>query len=171
MRKHDSKIATSAAGKAVDAAAVSELADAAWKKGRNKEALALFLKAAQLGEPSAQHNVGYFYDIGIGTKKDFQKARLWYLKAWRTHGQTDTCINIAQLYSARGKTRSAMRWWKEAVRRGDGDAALDLARIYLARTSRRERQRGYSLLRKVLKSRRVTEDAVKAATKLLGAKR
>ena len=127
----------------------------------------MFLEAARLGVPSAQHNVGFFYDVGVGTKKDTRKALQWYLRAWRAHGQTDTCINIAQLYASKRNIRNATLWWNKAIGLGDGDAALDLAKFYLSRKSESDKKRARVLLQKVLRSRHVTGEAVETATKLL----
>jgi TPR repeat protein len=167
MNKRNSKRAVPPKRKQAEALAIFKRANSAWERGQDRRAFTEFLKAARLGDPSAQHNLGYFYDEGIGTKRNFGRALLWYLKAWRAHGQTDTCINIAQLYAARRKVRNAVLWWNKAIRLGDGDAALDLAKFYLARESKADKKRARALLRKVLAARHVTEDALDAATELL----
>lgn len=150
-----------------DASALFQNAHTEWEAGRDKVAFLLYLEAASLGDPSAQHNVGYFYDVGIGTRKDSRKALFWYKKAWRADKQTGTCINIAQLYVSKRNIRSALHWWHKAIDLGDGDAALDLAKFYLDAKDARARMRALSLLRKVKLSRRVTEAALEEADELL----
>jgi TPR repeat protein len=167
MKQRVSRKSTVLEDKRADALDIFRLANSAWESGRYKKAFDLFLEAAELGAPSAQHNVGYFYDVGLGTKKNASKALFWYLRAWRNHGQTDSCINIAQLYASKGKVRNAVSWWTKAIRLGDADAALDLAKFYLTRKSERERKRAVALLQKVLVSRQVTEDSVEEASMLL----
>jgi TPR repeat protein len=141
-------------------------ANAKWEKKQNKVALELFLQAAQLGNASAQHNVGYFYDEGIGTKKNHGRALAWYKKAWRSDRQTGTCINIAKLYESNGQERLAVAWWKKAVARRDGDAALDLAKYYLQSGGMRDVRKAEALL-KLVGTTRATEAARREATKLL----
>jgi len=141
-------------------------ANAKWEKRQNKVALELFLQAAQLGNASAQHNVGYFYDEGIGTKKNYGRALSWYKRAWRNDHQTGTCINIAKLYESNGQANLAVAWWKKAVARKDGDAALDLAKHYLQSGGTREVRKAAALL-KLVGTTRATEAARREATKLL----
>ena len=155
----------------VDTVAIFKRADFEWEKGQKKKALALFLQAALLGNPSAQHNVGYFYDVGVGTKPDSKKALYWYKKAWRGNGQTDSCINIAHLYASRKNSRNAVLWWYKAIKQGDGDAALDLAKFYLGKGGKRNKAKALALLRKVGATRHVLEDSVKEAARILKAEK
>jgi uncharacterized protein len=141
-------------------------ANALWENRRNKEALQLFTRAAQLGSASAKHNVGYFYDEGIGTKKDFSRALSWYKKAWRSDRQSGTCINIAKLYESRKQPRLAIAWLSKAVGQNDGDAALELAKLYLQRKDRRQIGKAEVLLKSVAKGRS-TLDARRQALKML----
>lgn len=141
-------------------------ANAKWEKKQNKAALELFLRAAQLGNASAQHNVGYFYDEGIGTRKNYDRALSWYKKAWRNDRQSGTCINIAKLYESNGHARLAVAWWKKAVAKKDGDAALDLAKHYLRKGGKRDARKAEALLR-VVGTGRTTEAARREATRLL----
>lgn len=143
------------------------LADEKWEEGDKKPAFLLFLKAAKLGEASAQHNVGLFYDIGEGVKKDKDKALYWYKKAWKNDHQTSSCINIALLYLANGQRERAIFWWKKAVNAGDGDAALDLAKLYLKSKNFKRLTVVKNLLMQTCNSKNVTEDAVEEAKALL----
>jgi TPR repeat protein len=141
-------------------------ANETWESGRNKAALELFLRAAQLGSASAQHNVGYFYDEGIGTKRNLALALSWYRKAWRNDHQSGTCINIAKLYESKNQMRLAIVWWKKAVAENDGDAALGLAKFYLQRGKARDSQKAEALL-KLVGAARATGDARQEAAKFL----
>jgi TPR repeat protein len=152
---------------AIDAVDLFKRADAEWESGHNKKAFDLFLKAALHGESSAQHNVGYFYDVGIGTKKNIKKALFWYKKAWRNDRQTGTCINIAKLYVARKNFRVAMGWWNKAIKKGDGDAALELAKFYLGKKNRRDQNKAVALLKKARKFSRISETAAEEISEIL----
>lgn len=143
------------------------LASEKWEEGNKKSAFLLFLKAAKLGEASAQHNVGLFYDIGEGIKKDKDKALYWYKKAWEGDHQTSSCINIALLYLGNGQRERAIFWWKKAVTAGDGDAALDLAKLYLKSKNFRRLTVVKNLLKQTCNSKHVSEEAVEEAKALL----
>ena len=137
------------------------------EKGSKETAFELFLKAAQLGEAAAQHNVGYLYDEGVGIGKDLQKALYWYKKAWRNSRQTDTCMNIAQLYASLENNRRVIYWLSVAVDRGDGDAALDLAKFYLNRDRKGDKEKAIELLKRVGKTTHVTEAAIEESWMIL----
>lgn len=131
---------------------------ALWEKNKNRGAFRLFLREAHGGNSTAQHNVGFCFDVGRGTKRNFRQAIFWYKRAWRGDRQTSTCSNIARLYSEEGLHRNARRWWEKAVNLGDGDAALDYAK-YLVTRRRVSADRIRDLLRSVIKSKNVTEAA------------
>ena len=52
-----------------------------WEAGKLRSAFRLMLSAAKLGDPAAMSNLGYFYDRGIGVKKNRAAAMSWYRKA------------------------------------------------------------------------------------------
>jgi len=45
------------------------------------KAISLWLPLAEAGLADAQANIAWIYQQGLGTKRDFQQAKLWYLKA------------------------------------------------------------------------------------------
>ncbi|THH03459.1 hypothetical protein EW145_g6235 [Phellinidium pouzarii] len=53
-------------------------------------------KAARKGLPSAEFAMGYYWEVGIGTPKDVQKAMEWYEKA-SAHGSNDAKQRITAL--------------------------------------------------------------------------
>lgn len=142
-------------------------ANAEWEKGNNEIAFELFLKAATLGESAAQHNIGYFYEVGEGVAKDINKALYWYKKAWRADGQTDTCMNIAQLYASAGNSKRAVFWWSKAVSKNDGDAALELAKFYLSRNKRGDKNKAFSLLTRIKQFEYISESGAEEANALM----
>ena len=54
-----------------------------WESGKHRSAFRLVLSAAQLGDPGAMMGLGYYYDMGIGVKKNRAAAIKWYKKADR----------------------------------------------------------------------------------------
>lgn len=39
-------------------------------------------KAAKRGLPSAEFALGYYFEIGIGGRKDIELSKSWYTKVW-----------------------------------------------------------------------------------------
>lgn len=103
----------------------------AWEDKHHQKAFQLFLTAANEGNAVAQHNLGFFYDTGLGIPKDARKALIWYKRAWKTQGGYDSCTNIAKVYSELGRHRTALRWWHRAVRTKNASAALEFAKYLL----------------------------------------
>lgn len=50
---------------------------AQWERGKLQSAFRLFLAAAKAGDEGAQINLGYFYDVGIGVKRNRGAALYW----------------------------------------------------------------------------------------------
>ncbi|WP_436862107.1 tetratricopeptide repeat protein [Acinetobacter haemolyticus] len=46
-----------------------------------KKHLSFLKKAAELGNPEAQYNLGVFFEQGVYVKKDKKQAEYWYEKA------------------------------------------------------------------------------------------
>lgn len=53
-------------------------------------------KAARKGLPSAEFALGYYYELGIGGRKDIELSRRWYAKA-AEHGNSDAKDRLAAL--------------------------------------------------------------------------
>lgn len=150
----------------MDCLRLFEKASKAWEEGEVKKAFDLFNKAAIAGDPSSQHNLGYFYDIGIGRNKDRIKAMYWYKKAAK-NGEVHSCLNIAEIYKKEENLRRAIFWLSKAVNFGDGDAALELAKLYLEKGTKGAEKKAHELLRLVLKSISSTPDSINEAKNLL----
>jgi TPR repeat protein len=102
-----------------------------WDRGKLRSAFRLFLSGAKHGDPSAQHNLGYFYDVGIGVKPNREAALYWYKRAFR-HGYRTAASNIGTIFRDEKNMRQALSWFQRAIRLGDADANLEIAMIYLA---------------------------------------
>ena len=115
-------------------------ANAAWDKGDLRQAFALFMQAAKLGDVSCQLDLGYFFDQGLSVKKDKKKALEWYRRAYR-QGDAGAANNIATVYRDLGDTRKMLWWFRRAAAMGDLDVLLDLDTLQ-RRPSGRLRRRG-----------------------------
>jgi TPR repeat protein len=113
-------------------------ADEEWSLGRLKRAFRLFLAAAKAGNVSAFGVVAQFYDHGYGVKTNQTAALYWYRRAYR-YGDFVAANNMACIWRDRGKLSRAIWWLKRAVKLGNGDANLNIAKIYLrgARNSKK----------------------------------
>jgi TPR repeat protein len=143
-----------------------EQASLEWDQGNKKKAFELFGKAAQQGDPSAQHNLGYFYDEGFGVEKNTQQALYWYKKAAK-NGEICSCSNIAEIYRLAGNIQKAKIWLLKAVAQGDGDAALEMAKLYINIKGMDNLTKAFEYLNMVTRSNRVTEASIEEAHLLL----
>lgn len=138
-----------------------------WEKGRLRSAYRLFLAGAKAGDPGAQANLGYFFDIGIGMKPSRRRALYWYRRAFK-QGYSAGATNIGTIYRDKGELRKALMWFQRAVKLGDADANLEIAKIYL-REKKVFRKAIPYLLRtiKAASGTEVTEDSRQEARRLL----
>jgi TPR repeat protein len=108
-----------------------EQAYQAWDDGKLEIAFKLFREAAAQGDRSSILNLGYCYDLGIGTRKNPKKAMYWYKKAALEYSDLSAYKNIALCYAASGNFGEAKRWFSDALQKGDKSAALGLAKLGL----------------------------------------
>lgn len=134
------------------------------ERGRIKQAFLLFLEVAKEGDSSAQLNVGYFYDTGQGVSRSRTLAVYWYRRAVR-QGEAAAANNIGTIYRDEGRLRLAIRWFGKAANMGDGDALLEMAKLYMGPLE--EPTRARRLLARVLASKRATLDSQEQAERLL----
>ena len=101
-----------------------------WRKRRLHAAFRLFLAAAKAGNGPALETVANFYDLGIGVKTNQNAALYWYRRAYQ-YGSNIAANNIGVIWRDRKKLSRALLWLRRAVDLGDGDANLQIAKIYL----------------------------------------
>ena len=91
------------------------------------------IMAAQGGLPQAQYNLGRFYFLGRGVRKDYGKALNWYRRAAR-QGHIDAQLALADMFLlGKGIPRDASKailWLQMAGERGHAPALYNLGRIY-----------------------------------------
>lgn len=107
-----------------------ERANEQWDRGQLRSAFRLFLLGAKYGDASAQHNLGYFYDVGIGAKPNREAALFWYKRAFR-QGYGVAASNIGTIYRDDKSAKKALLWFQHAIELGDIDANLEVAKIYM----------------------------------------
>jgi TPR repeat protein len=103
---------------------------AQWDCGKLRSAFSLMVSAAKLGDCAAQLDLGYFYDYGLGVKRNREMAMHWYRRAWR-NGLSSGANNIGTIFRDQGQPRRALGWFLKAVAKGDPDANLEIAKLYV----------------------------------------
>jgi uncharacterized protein len=117
-------------GEAIQANELYRRGDQAWSKGQLRPAFRLFLAAARAGMEAAFSTVGNFYQNGIGVKANPDAALDWYRLAYRA-GARSVANNIGCILRDRKNFAQAIEWFWRAVEQKDGDANLNIAKIYL----------------------------------------
>ena len=133
-------------------------------RGELRSAFRLFLAAAEAGNVGAQLNVGYCYDTGCGTRRNRAAALYWSKRAYR-RGDASAANNIGTIWRDERKWQRALSWFQRAVKLGDDDSNLEIAKYYLQND--RDASSAVPYLRKVSESDRVTEASAEEARRLL----
>jgi TPR repeat protein len=139
-------------------------ADKKWNSGDLQAAFRLFLAAAKAGDKAAQLNVGNCYDTGSGIRRNRSSALYWYKRAYR-RGDASAATAIGTVWRDAGKPQRALTWFLRAVKLGDEDSNLDIAKHYLV--NEKDPQAAIPYLEKVCQSDRVTEASAEEAKRLL----
>jgi len=144
-------------------------ANAAWDKDNLQRAFELFGKCAELGDPSCQSNLGYFYDEGLHIKKEKKLALYWYYKSYRS-GNGGAANNIAILHRENGNANKMLWWFRRAVALRDGDALLALGKCYEGSWGvRKNLEKAKNYYHQVLRSKYVTQLSIEQAQERLAA--
>ena len=85
---------------------------------------------ANRGHVAAQHNLAYLYDTGVGVRRNIGFALNWYRRAYRS-GSGIAATNMAICYRDLERFDLALSWFKRAAARGDADAHVEIAKLYL----------------------------------------
>jgi hypothetical protein len=134
------------------------------ERGKVEEAFRLFFAAAKAGDSRAQLNVGYLYDTGQGVSRSRTHALQWYRKAVQ-QGEAAAANNIGTIYRDEGRLRLAVRWFEKAAVMGDGDALLEMAKLYAGPLE--EPAKARKLLVRVRSSKRAAAESRDEAERLL----
>ncbi len=104
-----------------------EMADRLSSLGMHKEALDIFRVLAENGHGAAMSRLSLMYFEGHGVDKNFAESIKWDLAA--IAAGYDASANLALTYCAMREFREARRWFERSVELGDGDSALELAKL------------------------------------------
>lgn len=158
MSKDDAqlrKVAKRSASRITPTASASLIrAHRQWECGKLRSAFRLFLAAAKRGELTAQVDLGYFYDTGIGMKPNRAAAMYWYARAYRK-GEASAANNMGTVYRDEGKLTRAILWLQRAIEMGQIDSNLTIAEILIEKRGRFKDALPY--LRRVVKAKRGQE--------------
>jgi TPR repeat protein len=103
------------------------------KAKRFSDAHRWYLKAADLGNAQAMHNLGFQYATGQGAPRDYVEAHRWFNKA-AALGNAPAMLRLGELYAnGIGVPRDygeARRWFIQAADRGIPLAMTHLGEIY-----------------------------------------
>jgi TPR repeat protein len=113
---------------------------------------------------AAFSTVGNFYHNGIGVKANPDAALYWYRLAHRS-GSRSVANNIGCILRDRKKFGQATEWFRRAVQQNDGDANLNIAKIYLHKG---DLVKTRSYLDKTRRSPWATEQSKEEAKSLMG---
>ncbi|MBN0986688.1 tetratricopeptide repeat protein [Amphritea pacifica] len=143
---------------------IFDKAYAFYEKGMLEEAFDYFLRGAESGDTSCMIWVGVLY--GDGVKEDAQNKEeiSWYERAWKK-GELSAANNLAIVYKNQKNYSDAECWFKKAIRGGDGDANLELAKMLI--DVGRENKEIRSYLTATIESNYVTEASIDEAQTLL----
>lgn len=133
-------------------------------KSEYAEALPLFIQAAEAGHADAMMMLAHLHDDGLGVAPDWERSYEWAQRAIAA-GSVTAWMNLGVSHRRRGEIRAARDCFQAAMERGDGDAALELANLYLV--SDLEIPRVVKLLQVVLDSANVTLESREQAQALL----
>jgi TPR repeat protein len=100
-----------------------------WDNGQYRLAFRRWLAGARRGDMTAQLNLGYFYDCGLGVEKSGSKALRWYKRAHK-QGHAAAASNAGTVYRDRGEFQTALTWFERAVAFGDIGTHWEIARMY-----------------------------------------
>jgi TPR repeat protein len=151
------------------AAELYERGQKQWAAGKLSAAFRLFLAAAKTGFAPAFGTVAQFYDNGWAIKTNLETALYWYKRAHRSansrYRDSTAANNIGCILRDKGEQKKAISWFQRAAKLGDGDANLNIAKIYLR--SEGSRQTAIRYLQKTCRAPYVTDGSIEEAKKLL----
>ena len=86
----------------------------AYDRGDFAKALATWRHAAEEGSAAAMTELGWMYEKGQGTQRDFTTAADWYLEAWDRGGDKWAAYRLSQFYEnglGVEKNRAIANFW------------------------------------------------------------
>lgn len=134
------------------------------ENGELRSAFRLYLAGAKAGDTGCQLNVGNYYDAGTGVRRNRLAALYWYKRAYR-RGVSSAATNIGIMWRNENNPKRALEWFQKAVRLGDDEANLEIAKHYLRNEG--NPRKAIQHFENVCQSNWVSEAGVEDATTLL----
>lgn len=104
-----------------------------FSQGRHEEAARYLKYAAEGGDTSAQKQLGWMYEKGVGVVQDTEEAAAYYYDAAK-QGDPQAMKNLGQMYEMGNGVdedwEAAAYWYDKGARRGNLQAQEALARAY-----------------------------------------
>jgi len=106
------------------------------RKRNYKKAFPFLLQGATEGSIHSQYLAAYALANGLGTKRNFDRARYWYTRVVRNappDAIAEAAFDLAITYTERGSKadlRAARYWYGRAIQNGHPEAPFNLARMY-----------------------------------------
>lgn len=135
-----------------------------YEKGDYQQAFNCFMKAAKLGDACSMSQLANMYCAGEGVECNYDESIFWDLQAIEA-GHTSSMLNLGITYRIKGDTRKARYWFEKGIDAGDGEAALQLAKLYMISELETERIKHYLIIS--LQSRNMCESSMEEAELLL----
>lgn len=139
-------------------------ADQLFKDGDYRAAFKLFLSLAKMGDASAMTRVALMCGEGQGAEYSFEESLKWDMKAAEA-GNPIALLNLGITYRRHGDAKRAREWFEKALQGGDGEAALELAKMYMISDLETPRVKNY--LQVALASKNMCEASREEAERLL----
>lgn len=139
-----------------------------YDKQNFKAAFELYKSAVDAGCSDAEHNLAHCYAHGLGTRRNREAALKLYRRSYR-NGNAHSAHNIGLTYLEEGKRSQARQWFMRAVKAGELDSALDLAKLWLSNGTRDGEKKARTYLNQILRAPKatITEDCYEEAAELL----
>lgn len=139
-------------------------ADQLYEAGDFSAAFREFLRLAEEGDTSAMLRVASMYSSAEGTPYDLDEAIRWEQKSAQL-GDPFAHLNLGISHRNKGDLEKARECFEVALKKGDAEAALELARIYEKTHGGIEKVRSYARL--ALSIGNLSESSMEEAQRLL----
>jgi uncharacterized protein len=104
-----------------------------YKAGQHAAAAKVFLRAAEMGNPRAQLQIGYQYNFGEGVPKNAAEAVKWYRRA-ADQGDATAQANLGGMYEDGAGVPEdwgeAARWYRKSAEQDNASGQFRLGRAY-----------------------------------------
>ena len=118
-----------------------------------KKAIPHYQKAAQLGEPIAQYELGMAYFNGEGVEENHDKGWKWLLKsAQQGYVEAECQVGLFYQYGygVKKNLKAANQWFERAAKKGHTQSMRNLGFLYFSETSIKNKKKASFWFRKAV---------------------